>query len=450
MLRKAFIVFSALVFMGILISSCKAVPEYEEKEIFVPIMQDADYPDVRDDNGGFYDEFENGVDPDLWLIGKMQWGGTAANGGVIPENVAYTDDGILILNGNGDYYEGPIRGLDSNGIKKSNGKRTGSAIISKDILGPGSYEVKMKVLPRFGACSAMWTYFSDGSKNHEIDIEIPGNMKTFKYTLFSNWLATNSGSSVPVVPESPNNDGLWHTYRFDWHTDPKRVDYFIDGQIVTTDSTKVPTAKGRLWLGVWFPRDWNGNPNFDTGSLLVDYVKFTPFNEAGFEESIIGEPGHASTSEYPKQTSSLPETNYISNGDFEVTSSAWVLSGKTKMFDDPGRIGSKIAVLYNEDSSMVQSITAINKNMDYTLSAYGFTRQRGDQGIITIECTDAFNLPIEGTAKNLLFEELAFKMHTITFTTTQYTTGVRITLGKSGNKSEAYFDDLKLAINIKK
>ena len=110
----------------------------------------------------------------------------------------------MCIRDSGDYYDGVIR--------------TGACIASKNNLGPGSYEVKMKALPRFGVCTAMWTFYYDGVRNHEIDIEIQAKTDTFKNTLFTNWLTLDSMTSQSVEPSFYHNDGEWHTYRFDWHT----------------------------------------------------------------------------------------------------------------------------------------------------------------------------------------------------------------------------------------
>ena len=91
----------------------------------------------------FFDDFSNGVNSEHWLIGDQAWGGS--NGGVVPENVSYTDDGVLLLRGNGAFYqEGEIKGVGD--VK--DGRFTGAALISNFLTGPGRYEIKMKVLPR--------------------------------------------------------------------------------------------------------------------------------------------------------------------------------------------------------------------------------------------------------------------------------------------------------------
>lgn len=102
-----------------------------------------------DYDNAFFDDFSTGVSKENWYIGKQAWGGS--NGGVIPENIKYTDDGSLVIQANGAYYDdNDIRGVGD--IK--DGRYTGGALISKFLVQSGRYEIKMKVLPRQGACSA--------------------------------------------------------------------------------------------------------------------------------------------------------------------------------------------------------------------------------------------------------------------------------------------------------
>ena len=254
--------------------------------------------------GEFFDDFSNGFDTSKWLIAKKQWGGTNVNGGVIPQNVSISSDGVLVLTGNGDLYTGSLRGINKDGSVRADGKRTGACVVTKDYFASGSYEVRMKVLPRLGTCSALWTFFYyeayhrdplyKGTSpcyvvNHEIDIEQPGRPGaalsefSFNRALCNTWEGENTGEYTANYVDFgyPQNDGRWHTYRFDWHTNPKKVDFYVDGALKNTCTTNIPTIAGRYWIGVWFPNGWAGTPNFDSDVMLVDWVRITPFNESG-------------------------------------------------------------------------------------------------------------------------------------------------------------------------
>ncbi len=225
------------------------------------------------DNQGaraFFDDFTSDtLNTAIWTTVDQVWG--SGNNGVRSENVS-TSNGVLCIRGDGDYASGL--------------RRVGGCIKTVDSnYASGSYEVRMKALPRMGALTAMWTYYNDGDINHEIDIEMPGNTYSFDYCLCTDWIddiETNAYRTSELIrTNTPQNDGQWHTYRFDWHTNPQRVDYYRDGVLLTSQTTTVPTHAGNFWLGVWFPNNWSGVPNFATDYLYVDYVKFTPFYESG-------------------------------------------------------------------------------------------------------------------------------------------------------------------------
>ncbi|MDE7082701.1 MAG: family 16 glycosylhydrolase [Clostridia bacterium] len=304
----------------------------------------------------FFDDFSGGVDYDSWYIGKQAWGSSGdGNGGVIPENVNYTDDGVLVLSGNGDYYTaGDVRGVGS----RKDGTLTGAAIISKFLTAPGRYEAKMKVLPRQGACTAMWTYAYDTatSGNHEIDIELPGGTKsgviTFENVLNTNYITLDGNQSQDVnLNEATNgntivlNDGKWHTFGFDWYTceqgeDPAlqgedvtlgKVVYYVDGIVTAVSDLFVPYYQTRLWLGVWFPNNpgFMGSADFESDCMYVDWVKYTPFKNQPFVEFTppLGTSQVADEREYPSAPVSTASVNKVSNGNFEYAAKGKTNSG---------------------------------------------------------------------------------------------------------------------------
>lgn len=255
----------------------------------------------------FYDDFSSGtLDSDKWLVAYKNWGGKVTengvkvdyNGGVIPQNIS-VKDGKLILTGNGNLYEGDLKGINKDGSQRDNGKRTGAAIATKDYYASGSYEVMAKVAPELGACSAIWTFeyeedWDTGEiTNHEIDIEMPGRPasekknQSFQYALCNTWTGENEGEYKTGYTDIGVNqaDGEFHKYRFDWHTGDKneeaRVEFYFDDVLTYTSKEYVPTNEGRLWLGLWFPNAWAGTPDFDTSAFEIDYVRITPFHESG-------------------------------------------------------------------------------------------------------------------------------------------------------------------------
>jgi beta-glucanase (GH16 family) len=257
----------------------------------------------------FYDDFSNGFDHNKWLKAHTSWGskkdGSFTNGGVVYDNVDFDQDAEkVILKAHGSLYTGDIMG-----VKKENGKitrantgvRTGAAIATRDYFGAGSYEVRMKVAEELGVCSAIWTFYYNEDDyyygvpivNHEIDIELPGRPGAahtdigFDKALMNTWVGEiDSLHSVNYTQlDSDMNDGQFHTWRFDWHTDEsdRRVDFYLDDKHFSTNREHVPFYASRLWIGVWFPNRWAGEANFDNSQMEIDYVKFTPFEDEIYE-----------------------------------------------------------------------------------------------------------------------------------------------------------------------
>ena len=274
----------------------------------------------------FYDDFSgSSLNAENWLIAEKNWGGTVTengktadyNGGVIAENVAVRN-GNLILTGCGNRYTGEIRGINRDGSRRADGKRCGAAIATKEYYGSGSYEIRAKIAPELGCCSAMWTFEYEEETvgqtlqitNHEIDIEFPGRDEndafSLSHALCTTWL-TEDDYRTKSVSCGAQADGQFHTYRFDWHTgsetEKPRVDYYFDGELTHTATEYIPTNAGRFWLGLWFPKNWAGTPDFDTAVFEIDYAKITPFHEPGDTPQHETYPG----SGWAKPAAALPE-----------------------------------------------------------------------------------------------------------------------------------------------
>ena len=272
----------------------------------------------------FYDDFSgSSLDADKWLIAEKNWGGTVTvngvtedyNGGVIADN-ATVRNGSLILTGLGNNYSGELRGINRDKSRRSDGKRCGGAIATRDYFGSGSYEIRAKIAPELGCCSAMWTFEYEehysGDKvdivNHEIDIEFPGRDSndelSLSHVLCTTWL-TEEDYRTKSVDCGDQADGEFHTYRFDWHTGDEnevpRVEYYFDDELKYTACDFIPTNESRFWLGLWFPKGWAGTPDFDQTVFEVDYVKITPFHESGDTPQHESYPGNGwADAELPK------------------------------------------------------------------------------------------------------------------------------------------------------
>ena len=170
-------------------------------------------------------------------------------------------DGELVLTGLGNDYAGDLRGIARDGSRREDGKRCGGAIATDAYFASGSYEIRARIAPELGCCSAMWTfeYEEDDSgdtltvTNHEIDIEFPGrdadDAFSLSHALCTTWV-TEEDYLTRSVPCGDQADGAYHTYRFDWHTgsdtETPRVEYYFDDVLTYTSYDHIPTNESRL------------------------------------------------------------------------------------------------------------------------------------------------------------------------------------------------------------
>ena len=100
------------------------------------------------------------------------------------------------------------------------------------------------------------------------------------HVAFTTWTGLEDGQSTTAFRSVPAPELDFHTLRFDWLPpmagSTGRVDFYIDGHLLYTASENVPTEPAPLWLGVWFPQVWAGDPNFTIADMLVDWVRITP------------------------------------------------------------------------------------------------------------------------------------------------------------------------------
>ncbi len=268
----------------------------------------------------------------IWAPGSPQ-----SHGGVIRDNVTVASDGTVYIEVNGDLYEGSKRGISESSVWDS-GKRTGGVLQTKDTYGPGSFETVMKIPSVNGVCSSLWlfNYIEEGGviHNYEVDIELHGTVYpshdgavgSFRKALCSTWITPEetAAGSTHVYADVPNalNDGKFHTYRIDWHTgDDPRVEYFIDGVKVCTIRTTVPLNEMYVNVGCWFPKDWCGDPNFETDVMVVKSFKYTPFagETAGTDNTVKVNANNSTYYAVPTAAANVPSGNLLANGGFDGT-----------------------------------------------------------------------------------------------------------------------------------
>lgn len=382
-----------------------------------------------------FDDFDNGIDPNMWVVGNSKWG--VGNGGVIYENVHYTADGIVVLQTNGDLYDGPLRGIGN-----THGRRTGAMIKTREALGPGRFEVRMRIMPRFGSTTAMWTYYYNNGMNHEIDIE--NNVENdFRRVWTTNWISLTEFSTRSHELPYPQNDFEWRTYRFDWFTDPKRIDYYIDDVLISTQESYVPDHAGEFNIGNWFPDAWAGVPDFETDYTYVDWFKYTPFKDQPYTPTPANNQSPANF--YPSAPIEHPIANLISNAGFESDTPAWrypVTSG-VEMLDGEGMNGSR-GIFVPQNDIAYQFVTGLDETFEMTFIANA-KLPAGGSGYILLEFYPAETQKIDQymirfNSDDEDFEPNKYYQKEFTFNVPLGTKRVEVSL--IGENSEIYFDNL--------
>jgi hypothetical protein len=147
-----------------------------------------------------------------------------------------------------------------------------------------AFEAKLKFEgTQGGMIAGFFTYqqFPPGADrdiHDEIDVEI---LTTNLNKLSTNVYAHESGQktahplSIAVISGTFSD---WHTYRMEWF--PDHVSWFIDGDLLRTETDHVPTQPQQLHMNLWgVPTDWGPSPGDPNGPPIGD-PNFTPAKNA--------------------------------------------------------------------------------------------------------------------------------------------------------------------------
>ncbi len=360
---------------------------------------------------------------DAWTIENRVWGysGEQTHGGVITQNVCYDSDGNLVMIVNGDYYEGDKKGINSSYADVYGGKRTGAAIQSKQTFGYGSFEVEMTVPAFNGICTAVWLYnhFPNeaGGENHnyEIDIEVHGtaadedgsliNSGNLRSVTCTSWLTETVYDSEVVDLNKALNDGNFHTFRFDWHSD--RIEYYVDGALIYTSTECIPSNEMYFNIGCWFPNGWCGEPDFETDYITVKSFTYTAFE--GEEAGTINSEDRTGNSSVDESVV-LPERNYFANGSFaydiakndafQVAEGTYTYTAGSLAFE------GKITQTVDMDCAGLSYLFRMQAEGEMTVTVYfqTFTGGVGEIGSMQIESGGRIQPP-DGTTRMLFVFE---------------------------------------------
>lgn len=343
-------------------------------------------PAESDNGGGGYDR-NAGLDPDaesaffddftdpqlsaeLWNVGNSKWG-PSFNHGVRPENVLWNrDSGIVTIKSYGKYYSNPSKNYQ------------GGTIATKGAYGPGRIETRMKMVPRFGPCTALWTFMYGDSVdlngqeqtglNQEIDIEMNvGN--DFRNVWFTNWLTEQDNASKKASTEFFNADGEWHLYTIEWHTDPMRIDYYVDDVCYATIDSHIPYVAGTIIVGNWFPDGWAGSADFEEDYMQIDYVRYTPYKAQPY----VPYDGDGDRDDFPTQSTPLPDVaNMVANAGFEYKFKngsqddyVWTFYDDAAITEGAGRNGGK-GMTVPKDAMGIQLVPDLLEGFEYRVTAW--------------------------------------------------------------------------------
>jgi Ca2+-binding RTX toxin-like protein len=137
---------------------------------------------------------------------------------------------------------------------------SGSEVFTKQEFGLENGGIGFEVRARFtkpvkGAVAGIFPYkFNPDTKLHdEIDWEALGNdWAAGRNTIQTNVYANEPfGSGKVTMASTGSAVSEWHTYRIEWMKD--KVQWFVDGRPVRTETTKVPQGDMALHLNIWAP-----------------------------------------------------------------------------------------------------------------------------------------------------------------------------------------------------
>jgi endo-1,3-1,4-beta-glycanase ExoK len=224
-------------------------------------------------SGSFSDNFSTGtLDPSKWLASNGFAPGTISGvnyGSFVPANVDLSK-GMLCLK--------LQQQQGSSGILS-----VGGEIQSLTTYGYGTYDWVMRASSTSstptgsgsvvsGQISAGFSFVNNSQT--EIDFEIEGqNPKTVWMT---NWISTTQKQYSSVFLASP--DASFHHYKFVWV--PGRIDYYIDGTLVSTHTSNVPSTPAYVMINHWGTNStgWGGLATLGTERYLyVSSFTYTPW-----------------------------------------------------------------------------------------------------------------------------------------------------------------------------
>jgi hypothetical protein len=271
----------------------------------------------------FHTNFNQGLDSKEFVVLKQK-GSIADNVDIVKDKVDNVEQNVLRLQ------------MQASGSGDGWYINSGAVVQTTDLFASGRFSIKAKVPRVKGMVWALWTFHYEthydaahlpkgdqdsqfvpdvtgyiSRLNHEIDWEMPASCSglcknggcpgQWDTANFNSYLYANNNGIGPgflnMCARSPSgrtfipDDGNYHTYTIEWHsgnTDdlqseigcPPHIDYFMDGEYVTTIDVFVPSRGSRFVFGPWAGnKNWAGKGDWKNAQVLVSEVSICPFNE---------------------------------------------------------------------------------------------------------------------------------------------------------------------------
>ena len=223
-------------------------------------------------SGSFSDNFNTGsLDTSKWL----------ASNGLAPGTISGVNYGSFVP-GNVDLSKGMLC-LKLQQTQGSSGVQSvGGELQSLTTYGYGTFDWVMRASSNSATPTGLGTGVSGqisagfifvNNSQTEIDFEIEGqNPNTVWMT---NWISTSQKQYSSVFLAAP--DASFHHYRFVWS--PGRVDYYLDGVLVSTHTSNVPSAPAYIMVNHWGTNStgWGGLATLGVQRYLyVSSFTYTP------------------------------------------------------------------------------------------------------------------------------------------------------------------------------
>jgi endo-1,3-1,4-beta-glycanase ExoK len=223
-------------------------------------------------NGSFSDNFNTGsLDTSKWL----------ATNEPAPGNISGVNSGSFVSS-NVDLSQGMLRLALTQQQGSSGVISVGGQLQSRNTYGYGTYEWVMRASSTSstpnGGGSVVSGQISSGfifinNSQTEIDFEIEGQNPTTVW--MTNWISTSQKQYSNAFLSSP--DQGFHHYKFVWT--PGRIDFYLDGGLVSTHTSNVPSAPAYIMMNHWGTNStgWGGRATVGVQRYLyISSLIYTP------------------------------------------------------------------------------------------------------------------------------------------------------------------------------